>query len=115
RRRQIAELHVRQENDPELNRVDSVSVPEGDEQRDLNDDRRVDIHQAADENQENIQQQEKQDRRVHGAGGPLDRARGNFLVDEVVREAERDPQDEQDAADEEPAFGHHAREILEDL
>ena len=81
--RQIAQLHVRQEDDPELNGIDSVGVAERNEQRHLNDDCRVDIHQTADENQKDVQEQQKQQWRVHSVRRPFDGLRRNVLVDQV--------------------------------
>jgi hypothetical protein len=43
--------------------------------------------------------------------GPVDSARWDFGVDEVVGEPERHTEHEQNAANEQAAFGEHAREV----
>ena len=96
----VAEFHVGQEDDAETDWIDSVGGSEGNEERHFDDDGGIDFHEAADDEEEKIQEQEEEERRVDGAGGPFDGVGRNFGVDKVVREAERNTQDEENTADE---------------
>ena len=60
-RRQKSELEVRDEDDPEMHRMNPERGAEGHDQRDDHDERRPDLHQPADREQEQVQHEEERD------------------------------------------------------
>src|SRR5262249_53534084 len=111
---EVAEFHVCEEDDAEANGVYAESGGERNEERDFDDDGGIDFHEAADDEQEEVEEKQKPERGMDVKGGPGDGVGWNFGVDEIVGEAEGDAEDQKNAADKEAAFGHDAGEIAED-
>src|SRR5207248_10174170 len=111
RRREISQFHVCQEENSQMDRVKTKSLPQRRNEWNLDDDGRKNIHQAADNQQKHIEQQQKHPSRVNGMRGPFYSPGRDLGVDQVVREPKRYAQDQQHASDEKPAFGHHARDL----
>ena len=76
------------------------------DQRHHHRDGRVDIHDAADEQQQDIEHQQKHPGGMDVRGGPFDQLIRHLFHDQVMGEPHGHTEDEQDAAHQQSALGH---------
>ena len=95
-------------------RIHAVGPRQRDDQGDDDDNRRVDVHQRADDNQEDVEREQEHDLRGNGGLGPVEQPHRDFGNHQVVGEAERHAENDQEAAEERGAFDGDAREIPPD-
>ena len=84
----------------EVDRVDAVGGAERRHQRRQDDDRRVDLEDAPEDQQDDVERQQEDERRLDVRLHPLEERVGNHGVDQVAGQAERRGEKDQDRAGE---------------
>ena len=74
-------------------------------------DRRKNVHQAADNEQKEVERQQKRPLRLDRCFDPLDQKCRHLGINQIPGEAQCGSKDQQDGTDKKTAFGHDAREI----
>ena len=98
-----------------MDRIDAEGQTERDDQR--NDDHRgrEDVHQAADEEQKDVQQQQEEDLRFDVVLGEFNQTLGRLRVHQPARQSHRHDEDDQHPADQHGALPEHREQRLPHL
>ena len=112
RRSQETGFEVCQENNPQVNRVDPEGQSQRRNERHDHHDGRIDIHQAADGKERQVQAKQENPGRADMGRDPFHGQSRNFRKDQVIGEAQCQTEDQQYAADQESAFAHGLGQIF---
>ena len=98
-----------------MNRIDSELLRDGHYQGNDNNNRGENVHQAAHDEQENVQHDEQDNfagnNRAHG----LENFHGDLFVDQEVGKSHRCAENNQDAADKEHALVHNSGHVAKQI
>src|SRR5690606_28142955 len=111
RRSQIAELHSREEHDPEVDRVDPVLERDGHDQRDDENDRREYVEYRAEDQQEHEQREQERIASRDILARELEQPLRDSRIDEIVGRCKRHAENDQYRTDEHHRFPNDARHL----
>ena len=107
----VADLHVGQEDDAEVDEIDAVSLGDGDDEGHHDHQSREDVEHTAQHQEEEVEDDEKPEPALNVRPRELEELRGHVGGDEVVGRGHGDPKYDEDAPHQDHAVAHHSRQV----